>query len=201
VIDFRAPPWDLSDISAGRVMALRILLTLLGALLSIASRFVSGMRAAITRDLTIAIETGEGIAHHFAFRDRVITSASGRGTAPDCVLRFATSSQALAALTSRHASHLIYQGLLEGTITIEGNPFHAMWFSDLTQWVVPLAARPSWSTPPGAYTEPSTTAPWAARITREPVATELDPGWAGAAEQRAKLRMSRVAAGEPTLEF
>jgi hypothetical protein len=43
--------------------------------------------------------------------------------------------------------------------------------------------------------------PWAARITREPVATELDPTWENAARQRAKLKMMRVVAGEPTLEF
>jgi hypothetical protein len=95
----------------------------------------------------------------------------------------------------------LYEGSLEGTITIEGNPFHALWFYDLTQWVAPLAARPSWATPPGAYVAPSTTVPWAARITREPVATELDPKWADAARQRERLKMMRVVAGEPTLDF
>src|ERR1043166_9534438 len=182
-------------------MALRLLLTLIRPLLSVRSYLLAGMRTAITRDMVVGIETKDGVAHRFLFRDRSISSASGSEPPANCVIRFATSSQALATLTSRNSTSLIYAGLLDGTITIDGNPFHAMWFSDLTQWVVPLAARPSWTKPPNAYTTPSTTAPWAARITREPVATELDPKWENAARQRAKLRMLRVAAGEPTLEF
>jgi hypothetical protein len=182
-------------------MALRILLAALSTLLSIASRALGSMRAAITRDIVVGIETNDGVAHRFIFRDRTMTSASGSTPAADCVLRFATSSQALTTLLSRHTVSRLYEGLLDGSVTINGNPFHVLWFYDLTQWVVPLAAHPSWATPPGAYKAPSTTVPWAARITREPVATELDPAWPDAAHQRAKLRMMRVVAGEPTLEF
>ena len=182
-------------------MALRILLGLLGALLSIASRVSTGVRAAITRDMVVEIATGDGVAHHYVFRDRGVTSHAGSAPSPDCVLRFATASQALAILLSRQAIHKLYQGLVDGSITVQGNPFHALWFYDLTQWVVPLAQRTSWATPPGAYKAPSTTAPWASRITREPVATELDPSAEGAVRRRATLKMMRVAAGEPTLEF
>jgi len=182
-------------------MALRILLALLGRLLSAASRVGSGLCAAITRDIVIGIETDDGVAYRFVFRDRVISGTSGREPAADCVIRFATASQALSALKSRHAMSRIYAGALDGTVAIEGNPFHAMWFYDLTQWVVPLAARPAWTTPPGAYTRPNTTAVWAARITRVPVATELDPKWEDAWRQRARLKMMRVAAGEPALSF
>src|SRR5262249_50600454 len=182
-------------------MVLRILLTVLGALLSVASYALAGMRAAITRDMVVGIETMDGVAHRFVFRNRMISSTSGSEPKADCVIRFATSSQAFATLTARNATSLLYQGYLDGTLEIEGNPFHALWFYDLTQWVAPLAARPSWSTPPGAYTTPSTTASWAARITREPVASELDSKWKSAAQSRAKLKMMRVAAGEPTLEF
>jgi hypothetical protein len=162
---------------------------------------MGGLRAAITRDLVIGIETKDGVAHRFIFRDRAMTSASGSTPAADCVLRFATSIQALATLLSGRAIARLYQGLLDGTIAIEGNPFHVLWFHGLTQRVVPLAARAGWSTPPGAYTAPSTNAPWAARIIREPVALEFDPSWQDAARQRAKLKMMRVVAGEPTLTF
>jgi hypothetical protein len=182
-------------------MALRLLLAGLGLLLSAASRTIVGMRAAITRDLVIAIETGDGVAHRFVFRARGMTSRSGREPAADCTIRFATARQALAALISRSAMSRIYDGALDGTVTIEGNPFHAMWFYDLTQCVVPLAARPAWSTPPGAYVEPNTTAAWAKRITREPVAAELDAKWEDAARNRAKLKMMRVVAGEPALRY
>ena len=182
-------------------MALRVLLTVLGILLAIASRFSTGMRAAITRDLVIGIDTADGVAHRFVFEDRAVTSMSGTEPKADCTLRFATQSQALAVLTSRRATSLLYAGLLDGSIAIDGNPFLSMWFYDLTQYAVPLAERPSWTTPPAAYTKPSTSATWAARVTREPVATELDPAWRDAAAQRAKLKMMRVVAGEPTLEF
>ena len=159
------------------------------------------MRAAITRDVVIAIETNDGVAHRFVFKDRAMTSASGAEPKADCTLRFATQGQAIAMLTSRRATSLLYAGLLDGSITIEGNPFVSMWFYDLTQWVIPLAERPQWTTPPSAYTMPNTAAPWASRITREPVADDLDPAWQDAARERAKLKMMRVAAGEPTLEF
>jgi hypothetical protein len=182
-------------------MALRILLGLVGVLLSIASRLIGGVRAAITRDLVVEIATGDGVAHHYVFRDHMMTSSAGSASSPDCVLRFATSGQALQTFLSRRAISKLYQGLVDGSITIQGNPFRVLWFYDLTQWVVPLAARPSWGTPPRAYKEPSDTVPWAKRITREPVASELDPTWERAARQRAKLKMMRVAAGETTLEF
>jgi hypothetical protein len=71
----------------------------------------------------------------------------------------------------------------------------------MTQRVAPLGERLRWKTPPGAYVTPSPTVAWAKRITREPVAMELDPSWEGARRQRDKLKIMRVAAGEPTLEF
>jgi len=57
-------------------MALRILLSALGGLLSLASRVSHGMRAAITRDLIVEIATRDGVAHHFVFRDRRVTTGS-----------------------------------------------------------------------------------------------------------------------------
>jgi len=196
---FSHPPKIAAQFSG--VMALRLLLAVLGALLSAASRRIDGMRAAITRDLVIGIETGDGVAHRFVFRARAMTSESGHEASADCTIRFVSSRQALVALASRSAMSRIYEGVLDGTVRIDGNPFHAMWFYDLTQWVVPLAARPAWSTPPGAYVEPDTIAAWAKRITREPVAAELDPKWEGAARNRAKLKMMRVVAGEPALRY
>ena len=182
-------------------MALRILLSALGGLLSLASRVSHGMRAAITRDMIVEIATRDGVAHHFVFRDRRVTSGSGSAPSADCVLRFATSLEAFKTLASRRTIGRLYAGLLDGSVTIDGNPFHALWFYGLTQRVAPLAKRPRRATPPGAYKMPSTTVPWAARVTREPAAAELDPHWTSAVQQRARLRMMRVAAGEPTLAF
>jgi hypothetical protein len=182
-------------------MALRILLHFLGALLAVASRASDRFRRAITRDLVFEISTEDGVAHHFVFRGRRVSSHSGKAPAADCRLRFASASRGLRTLVSRHTVSQLLNGVVDGTIVIEGNAFHLLWFYEMTQRVVPLAERVSFPTPPGAYVAPSTTAAWAKRITREPVATALDPAWEGAVRQRAKLKMMRVAAGEPTLEF
>src|SRR5262249_51408352 len=119
----------------------------------------------------------------------------------DCTLRFATATQGLRALVSRHTvSHLV-AGMHEGTVSVRGNAFHLLWFADLTQRVVPLAEKIDWGTPPNAYVKPSTTIAAAKRITGETAVRELDPSWEGAMQNRAKLKMWRVAAGEPTLAF
>ena len=182
-------------------MVLRIVLRALGALLLVASRTMGRVRAAITRDIVIGIETADGVACRFIFQGKGMKYRSGHSPTAESVLRFASSSQALSTLLSRHAISVLYSGLLEGSITVEGNPFHVLWFYDLTQCVLPLALRPSWTAPPGAYTEPSAVLPWTSRVTREPVTAKLDPKWEEAVRQRAKLKMMRVASGEPTLEF
>jgi hypothetical protein len=182
-------------------MALQIVLALLGALLWLASRVSESFRRAITRDLVFEISSEDGVARHFVFRNRRVTTHPGKPPVADCALRFATAAQGLWTLVSRHTITHLLNGLIDGTIALEGNALHLLWFYEMTQRVFPLAEGVRWGTPPGAYVAPSATAAWAKRITREPVATALDPTWEGAASQRAKLRMMRVAAGEPTLEF
>lgn len=182
-------------------MLFRILLALVGTLLTIASRTRESFRVAVTRDLVLEISSRDGVAHHFVFRDRRVSSRSGKADAPDYTLEFATAKQGFETFLSRSAITRLYTGILDGTIVTRGNAFHLLWFYDLTQRVVPLAKPVHWGTPPGAYTKPNTVAGWTKRVTREPVATELDANWTGAVQQRAKLLMMRVAAGEPTKEF
>ena len=182
-------------------MVLRILLALMGGLLALASRTRASVRQAITRDLVVEIASDDGVAHHYVFRDRRVWSRAGKAPAPDCALRFATAAQGARALTSRHTVTHLVAGLLEGTVSIRGNPLLLNWFADLTQRVVPNGATVRWGTPPGAYVAPSDTVAAAERITREPPAAALDPQWQGAVRNRAKLTMMRVAAGEPTKEF
>src|SRR5262249_21359928 len=132
-------------------MALQVVLAVVGALLAIASRVSSAFRLALTRDLVIEIATDDGVAHHYAFLDRRVSSQSGKADHADCTLRFATATQGLRALVSRHTvSHLV-AGMHEGTVSVRGNAFHLLWFADLTQRVVPLAEKIDWGTPPNAY--------------------------------------------------
>jgi hypothetical protein len=182
-------------------MALRALLTLMGALLAIASRASTGIRRAITRDLVIEISTDDGVAHHFVFRDRLASGHSGKAPAADSALRFATASQAVRTLLARHPVSQLVAGLLDVTVSVRGNPFHVLWFAELAQQIVPTAARVRWATPPGAYVAPDPSLAAANRITREPACAALDPAWTEAARAREKLVMMRVAAGEPAKEF
>jgi len=182
-------------------MVLRILLALMGGLLALASRTSASFRRPITRDLVLEIATDDGVARHYVFRNRRVSSRAGKASASDCALRFATAAQGARALTSRHTVTHLVAGLLEGTVSIRGNPLLLNWFADLTQRVVPSGATVRWGTPPGAYVAPSDTVAAAERITREPPAAALDPQWQGAVRNRAKLTMMRVAAGEPTKEF
>ena len=182
-------------------MALRILLAALGMLFSLGSRVSASFRGAITGDLVFEISSEDGVARHFVFRDHRVSSHAGKAPSADCVLRFATAWQGFRTFVSRHTVTRLIDGLTSGTVTLQGNAFRLLWFYELSQRLVPLAEKVGWGTPPGAYRAPSTDAPWAKRITREPVAVALDPGWEAAVRQRAKLKMTRVAAGEPTLEF
>ena len=182
-------------------MALRILLAVLGTLFTLWSRLSPSFRRAITRDLVFEISSGDGVARHFVFRDRRVSSHVGKAPTADCVLGFATASQGFRTFVSRHTVTRLIDGLTSGTITLQGNAFRLLWFYELSQRLVPLAGKVGWGTPPDAYRAPSTDAPWARRVTREPVAIALDPAWEAAVRQRAKLKMMRVAGGEPTLEF
>jgi len=138
-------------------MLLRIVLAAIGGLLAIASRVSASFRQAVTRDLVVEITTDDGVAHHYAFRDRLVSSHPGKAAGADCSLRFATASQGCARFVSRHTvSHLV-AGMQAGTVSIRGNAFHLLWFADLTQRVAPLAEKVRWGTPPHAYVAPSTT--------------------------------------------
>lgn len=150
----------------------------------------------------IEIGTIDGaVVHQLVVRDRRISSRAGRVAPPDCALRFATATQGVRTFVSRRTISHLLRGLEAGTIRVDGNPLLLLWFYDLAQRILPLGERARWTTPPAPYVEPSTAAPWAARVIREPVAEALDPAWEAAARQRAKLKMLRVAAGEPTLEL
>ena len=49
---------------------------------------------------------------------------------------------------------------------------------------------------PGALSEPNPESKVADRITREPVAQTLDPGWSGAVAARQKMAMVRGSTGD-----
>jgi len=184
-------------------MLLRLLLQTLGTLMGLASRTSDRFRCQITRDLVFEVRSDDGVAHHYAFRDRRVAGRAGRAAQPACSLRFATARQGFACLTARDGPQRLVQGLFDGSISVEGNPALLLWFQGLPGALLPdalVALSPPLrlpATPPGAYRVPKPSSPASRFITREAAVAELDPEWRSAARQRAKLRMLRTAAGKP----
>ena len=178
-------------------MALRALLAVLGALMAWKSRRSEAFRSQLSRDVTIEISTDDGVARHFVFRNRRVSSRAGRAAAPDCALRFATARQGFTVLTAKDGPIRLFDGLFDETVRLEGRTALFGWFQGLVGAVVPGAPKLCLpATPPGAYVKPASSPEVSRFITREPAASELDPAWTEAATAREKLVMSRVAKGE-----
>jgi len=183
-------------------MALRVLLTVLGWTLAVASRWSEAFRCQLSRDVVIEIRSDDGVAHQFVFRGRRVTGVPGRTHQADCAIRFATASQGFATFTAADGSRRLFAGMLDGTVTIEGRPALASWFQGLVPAAIPgMPVLRLPATPPAPYVRPTSSEEVSRRITREPVARELDPSWTSAVAARKKLLMMRVAAGEPLKPF
>ena len=186
-------------------MARWVLVGVLGALaglMSFASRVSSRFRAALSRDRVIALATKDGVAYHFVVRGRRISGRWGLPARADSTLTFSTAAQALGCLLSRSSVGRILNGILDRTIEHDGNLVLLLWFDGRVQQVAPL--REPIRHParlPGAYVKPRQDIAVASMITREPAEETLDPDWTAAWQQRNKLVMMRVAAGEQPTEF
>ncbi len=181
---------------------LAFLLAALGALLSRASRRSAGFRAALSRDRTVAIETRDGVAHHFSVKKRCLYAGRGAVADADFKLSFATSGEALRMLFTRNGLERMLDGMSRGAISVDGDLLLFMWFQGRLEEAAPFAAaRRRVDRFPGAYTQPRSDIKAAHMIRREPVEEALDPDWAAAWRAREKLLMMRVAAGEPAPRF
>lgn len=175
-------------------MALRVLLRLLGVLMTVASRWSDRFRRQLTRDVVVEISSDDGVARHFIFRNGRASSRSGRASRPDSVLRFATAQEGFRMLTGLRR---LAEGLLDESVQITGTIALVGWFQGLVQSILPGATRRVLATPPKAYRAPRSSLAVSRFITREPSVAELDPEWTTAMAARAKLCMMRVAAGDP----
>jgi hypothetical protein len=163
--------------------------------MAVASRWSEEFRRQITRDVEIEIRSDDGVARHFVFRGRRVSSRAGRVGNPDFALRFATARQGFSVLTAKDGPARLFEGLFDGSISVEGRTMLLGWFQGLVAAVVPGSTRLRLpTTPPGAYVEPSSSPEVSRFITREPPERELDPSWRNAADARAKLRAIRATA-------
>jgi hypothetical protein len=167
-------------------------------LLLVASRLRWRVRAQITRDVVVEISSDDGVAQRFRFhgRSRTLSRAAAGDERVDVALRFATARDGLRALLSPHAVRHIVEGVNYGGTRMEGNTALVLWFYGLTRTVAPIGRtrRPRRKPPIGARA-PETSAPWAARIVREPAVRELDRDWDAGWNARAKLLQVRAADG------
>jgi hypothetical protein len=185
------------------VTGLRVLLGGLGYGMVLASRFSGSIRSQITRSLTVEISADDGVAQHWDSdrQRRCVYSSAGRADSPDCAVRFASSGQALRALTSPRAIDRIMGGLGHGAVRVEGDARVLPWFDGLARWMVSagLAGR-SRRALPGACLAHDPAANGVEKIEVEPAVGQLDPCWTAAWTSRARLWIVRGACGEPLQE-
>lgn len=193
-------------IGAARTMLARValgaLLETIGRLMAATSRVDPVLRSCITRDLVFEISTDEGVARHWQFDGAAheVSSHAGGAPAPTSALRFADASVALRVLAG--SSVASDAAVAAGQMRIDGSSTQALWFSGLVKRVLKLGR---WGVPrqrlPGAYVAHDPHSRAASFITVEPPQHELDRPWRAAWQQRGKLAMVRVPAGEPPSEF
>ena len=183
-------------------LALQAVLAVLAYMMSLASRVSPRFRAALSRNRVIVLATKDGVAYHFVVNGRRITGRRGQPPRADFTLTFTSSAQTLRCLLSPASVGKILNGILDRTIEHEGSLVLLLWFDGRVQQVVPLREpirrRAKF---PGACVKPRQDNAADSMITREPAQTILDADWTAAWQQRNKLVLVRVAAGEPQAEF
>ena len=185
----------------GRFVLQGVLAALAGVMY-LASLVSSRYRAALSRDRIIALAAKDGAAYHFVVSGRRIWGRRGKPARADLTLTFTSSAQALGCLLSPSSVGKILNGILDGSIEHEGNLVLLLWFDGRVQQVAPLREPIRWAARfPGAYVKPRQDIAAGTMITREPAQETLDADWTAAWQQRKKLVLIRVAAGEPQAEF
>lgn len=181
------------------VAALQTLLTALGVAMQMVSRRADRFRRQVTRDLLLEICSADGARQQYRFHaaTRRLTLPRRPVDAAECTLVFPTARDGLRALLSPRAIGRIVEGMNVGDTRIDGNPALLLWFHGLTRIVAPIGrSRRPRRPAPVPIRGPERTAPWAARIIREPPVSELSRDWPQAWAARERLLQVRAAAGE-----
>lgn len=178
----------------------KLALVVLGIGLKVACRLSKTFRVQVTRDVIIQAGSAEGVFQHYVFTPGKINSYSGPSTNASIEtlsLTFDNAWLALVILLSLGTCGGINRALLDHKAVYEGNAVLLLWFWPLTRYVLPYDKVGSLKRPlPYAYIELSDKIKVASQITREPVATELDPNWELAHLRRSQMAMFRMANGE-----
>ncbi|MGQ0698642.1 MAG: hypothetical protein ACT4PZ_10405 [Panacagrimonas sp.] len=174
----------------------KLALAVIGKGMEQACRHSENFRRQLSRDLTIQIGSADGVAHHYVFTARSVTSRRGAATTPTVDMRFASARQGTLALASPQAVGKIVRALLEGGAELRGNATVLLWFYGLTRFVLPYSRVGPLAKPlTDGYVAHNPKGLVASRITLEPAVTELDANWHGAHQRRATMAMMRSSAG------
>jgi hypothetical protein len=180
--------------------ALTLLLSCVGGLLAFASRKRANFRAALSRERTIALETGDGVAFHFAARERRFVWGRGASAQCDFRLRCHDSRQMLGVLLAPDGLGRILTGMAREQIQMTGDLLLFVWFQGRIAEAWPIRKTPR-KRFPGAYIRAHDDIAAAASIRREAPAEALDPDWAAASKAREELLIWRVACGAGAPKF
>lgn len=161
-------------------MLFKVLLSVLGRMMTVAVRRSPAFRRQCTRDLVVQIGSDDGVAHHFIFGRRTLAAGPGPVERPDLAVTFATANLGFLALSSPRAVHKVAQAMLAGKARVDGNPVLLLWFFGLTRIVVPLnRQRPLRQPLPDGFVAHDRASSVHDRITRLPAVQKIDPAWTG----------------------
>lgn len=177
-------------------MLFYFVLWVIGLLLAVASRASARLRNQLTRDMSVAIGSRDGVSRSYVFRNRRVSSHAGLESDAHCTLLFQTAPEGAQIFLAPDCLAQVVNGLALKEIELKGDPTSILWFYEMVMAFVPGFVQPS-HVMPDAYVKPNLQGKASDRITREPVAKALDPAWTAAVAQREKLMMWQVGEGAP----
>ena len=177
----------------------RIVLWALGLLLNLASRTSRRIQSQLGRDFVFVVESRDGVARSYVFRNRRVSSHAGGTPGARCTVRFRSATVGTVILLFPRTVDRIVDGLGCGDVECDGQAAYVLWFYELTMGIVRPRQRDVW---PNAYVAHDPNGKAADRITREPAVAALDPAWTAAHRQREKTMLWQVGrGGDPTGVF
>lgn len=176
------------------MLRFRLLLWLIGVLLWVASRLSPRVQSQLSRAMTIAVSSEDGVARSYRVANRRVNSFATIDANALLKLSFKTGKLGFSVLLAPDAINRILDGLGRGEIVCQGEAAHVLWFYELIMGLKPWRHIPL-DTWPDSYTEPNHSHKVSQKIIREPSVDELDAEWLEAYEQRAKTILWRVGKG------
>ena len=155
-------------------MLFRFVLWVVGLLLAVASRTSARLRKQLTRDMSVAIGSRDGVSRSYVFRNRRVSSHAGLEPDAHCTLLFQTATEGTRIFLAPDCLAQVVNGLALKEIELKGDPTSILWFYEMVMAFVPGFVQPS-HVMPDAYVKPNLQGKASDRITREPCGRSARP--------------------------